>query len=195
MASPAPRRALADHGRTEPFVIEGTGVTFREVSSPTLVNLRGDPSDPGFMAEAANVLGAAPPTLPNTVAAAGGIEILWLGPDEWLVVAQPPSGDLARRLDGALAAHHHAATDVSASRVVVEIAGAQARAVLATGIRLDLHPRVFGPGRCAQTGLVGVPVILHVTGDSPSFRLYLRNSFASYVVAWLAGAVTALTEN
>lgn len=195
MASPTPRRALADHGRTEPFVIKGVGVTFREVSPPTLVNLRGDPSDPGFMAGAANVLGAAPPTVPNTVAAAGGIEILWLGPDEWLVVAQPPTDDLARRLDGALAVHHHSATDVSAGRVVAEIAGAQARAVLATGVRLDLHPRVFGPGCCAQTGLVGVPIILQVTGDSPSFRLYLRNSFASYVVAWLAGAVTALTEN
>lgn len=194
MASPTPRRALADHGRTEPFVIEGTGVTFREVSPPTLVNLRGDPGDPGFMAEAAKLLGAAPPTVPNTVAAAGGIEILWLGPDEWLVVAQPPTGDLARRLDGALAVHHHAATDVSAGRVVAEITGAQARAVLATGIRLDLHPRVFGPGRCAQTGLAGVPVILQGLDETPSFRLYLRNSFASYAVAWLDDAIKTLAE-
>ncbi len=190
MVDPIPRRTLADCGAAEPVLIERNGVRLREVPFPTLINLRGDPQNALFMAGVERALGVLPTIRPNAVAIAAAISILWLGPDEWLVVApQGSMPDLAVRLEMALSSMRHAVTDVSASRTVLDVAGPGARAVLATGLSLDLHPNVFGPDRCVQTGLARIPVILQQIDGTPRFRLYLHNSYASYVVAWLQRAM------
>jgi sarcosine oxidase, subunit gamma len=169
-------------------------VTLHELPPPTLVNLRGGAEDPALAAAATAVLGVAPPTTANSVAKSGELDLLWLGPDEWLAVA-PTGLDLAQRLGTALQGMHHSACDVSESRVVLEIIGPEARDVLAQGMSLDLHPRAFGPGRCAQTVLARVPVILQQIDDDPRFRLFVRTSFAPYIREWLkiaiAGAASA----
>ena len=60
-------------------------------------------------------------------------------------------------------------TDVSAQRTTLELSAPGARDVLAQGCSLDLHPRAFGPGDCAQTLLARAAVILHQTElDPPS---------------------------
>ena len=56
------------------------------------------------------------------------------------------------------------------------------------GVSLDLHPRVFGPGRCGQTGLAGANVILEQTDDRPSFEIAVLNSFADHLWRWLERA-------
>jgi len=168
-------------------------VTLHELPPPTLVNLRGDAGDPAFVAAVTAVLGMPPTSTANSVAKSGDLDLLWLGPDEWLAVAPAETGgDLAQRLDAALQGFHHSACDVSESRVILEIAGPEARAVLAQGIGLDLHPRVFGPGRCAQTVLARVPVILQQIDDGPRFRLFVRASFAPYIEKWLKIAISGV---
>ena len=162
--------------------------TLREAPPALLLNLRGEVADPAFAAAVAGVLGATPPSEPNTVAVAGETSLLWLGPDEWLIAAQGAAADLAQRLEAALERLHHSLTDVTAGRVVFDLAGAEARAVLESATSLDLHPRVFGPGRCAQTGLARVPAILQMIEPS-RFRIYVRLSFAPYVRAWLERAM------
>ena len=94
---------------------------------------------------------------------------LWLGPDEWLV--------LGGREDD-----YEIACDVSANRVVYELAGEGARTVLAHGCALDL--RAFVPGRCAQTLLARAQVILQCV-ETDTFRILVRPSFAPYLRAWL----------
>lgn len=168
-------------------------VTLLELPPPTLVNLRGDAGDPAFAAAVTAVLGVAPPSTANSAAKSSALDLLWLGPDEWLVMAPTgPGGDLAQRLDAALQGIHHSACDVSDSRVVLEIAGPQTRSVLAQGISLDLHPRMFGPGRCAQTVLARVPVILQQIDEGSQFRLFVRASFAPYIEEWLKIAIAGV---
>ena len=133
----------------------------RDVDVAAQVDVRGAPQ-PGF------------PVEPNTAAG----DVLWLGPDEWLVL-----GGSERDFPAAAAA-----VDVSANRVVLELAGPAARDVLAGGCSLDLRPRSFGPGRCAQTLLARAQVILHCTGED-TFRILVRPSFAPYLRAWLADAI------
>jgi len=135
----------------------------REVSLEAQVTVRGEPQ-PGF------------PTEPNTSAG----DILWLGPDEWLVVG-------GREEDYPDAA---AAVDVSANRACFELAGDDVEDVLAQGCALDLHPSVFAPGRCAQTLLAKAQVILHRT-DGETFRVFVRPSFAPYLRAWIEDALTS----
>jgi heterotetrameric sarcosine oxidase gamma subunit len=115
-----------------------------------------------------------PPMAPNTVAG----DAIWLGPDEWLVLG-------GREQDYPDA---EAAVDLSANRVCFELSGPGAADVLARGCALDLHQSVFPPGRCAQTLVARVQVILYRT-DEHGFRLLVRPSFADYLLTWFRDAM------
>ena len=110
--------------------------------------------------------------------------VLWLGPDEWLVVAEPGAAPaIAGELEAALAGHHHSILDVSANRIVFELVdGLEA---LSSGCGLDLHPSRWMPGMCAQTLFGGAQVILHQR-DERTTRVFVRPSFAGYVTGLLA---------
>ena len=153
------------------------------------VNLRGDPADEAFVKGAKAALKFFPPTRPNTVEGKRERYALWLGPDEWLVIGQPGAetklvADLAKALAGVVAA----VTDVSEGRTVIRLHGPGVRDLLAKGCSLDLHPRVFGPGRCAQTRLAKANVILHQQDNAPTFDVYVERSFADYLWHWLEDA-------
>jgi sarcosine oxidase subunit gamma len=65
--------------------------------------------------------------------------------------------------------------------------------VLEKGCSLDLHPRSFSAGQCAQTTFArGHLLIWQVTGEhspaGPAYRLLLRPSFADYFADWFADA-------
>ena len=64
-----------------------------------------------------------------------------------------------------------------------------ARAVLAKGCSIDVHPRSFGPGAGAQTtlGLAGV-VLLSLGSTGDEFAVLVRTSFATYLTDWLTDA-------
>ncbi len=163
------------------------GVHLSERPARTQVNLRGDSADDAFNEAVTMVLGVGLPARPNTTAAGEGVTVLWLGPDEWLVVAAPDVDRLAA-LETALAGHGAAVTEVSESRAVIGLTGANAREVLMKGCALDLHPRAFRAGRCAQTLLARAGVILHQTGNEPAYDIYVARSFADYLWTWLEDA-------
>ena len=115
--------------------------------------------------------------------------MLWVGPDEWLFVTPERRLDrIERALRDALEGQHTALTDVSHSRAVVVLSGPYAREVLAKGCTLDLHPRVFGPGRCAQSRLAKCQALIHQTTDAPEFEIHVQRSFAQYAWTWLEDA-------
>ena len=128
------------------------------------------------------------PLEPNTWARAGEREVLWLGPDEWLVVgASDDAGALTVELETRLSGTHHSSVDVSANRTVIELTGAGRLELLSSACPIDLDPGVWTDGRCAQTLFGAAPVLLQERGDAT--RLFVRPSFAAYVVdLLLAGA-------
>lgn len=150
----------------------------------------------GLRAPAASVaalskaLGVKLPGKPKSSASEGGRHVLWLGPDEWLAVGAPGAADgLVARLSDVLAGRHAAVVDVTGNRTRLRLSGPGARDCLAKGCALDLHPRAFGPGHCAQTGLARAAILLHQLDDAPSYDLYPRRSFTDYVWTWLADAI------
>jgi len=143
----------------------------------------------------ADLAGLPLPLTPNQVAVMGSVRTLWLGPDEWLVTAEDDTPELLPRLERAVAGRRAAVIDLSASWVVLAIAGSGARDLLAAGCGLDLHPRVFGPGQCAQTLLARVPIILDQLDDAPHYRVLVRRSFARWLTDWLADAAEPLTAD
>jgi sarcosine oxidase subunit gamma len=148
----------------------------REVPLLTQVTLRS-----GTPAVFAPVLGVVPPVVPNTVAVAGDVAVLWLGPDEWLVVA-PPSTPLAEPLAAAVSGQFASVVDVSAHRTAIDVTGPRAWDLLAHGCALD----GVAPGHCAQTLLARAGVILWRRDDG--YRVLVRSSFAHYLTEWLAEA-------
>jgi sarcosine oxidase subunit gamma len=129
------------------------------------------------------------PLEPNTWVAWVGRDVLWLGPDEWLVLDDTETTDpreVAAELTTLLSGTHHSVVDVSANRTVLELRGDDRHELLSTGCGLDLHPRSWQDGMCAQTLLARVPVLLQER--SGATRVFVRPSYGEWLLAWLLDA-------
>jgi len=194
------RRSPLAHRAAELAAVTG-GVALIELPFLSMVSLRVDPAaEVGTRIERA--LGLALPSA-GEVAGAGhgriarpdeGRFVLWLGPDEWLVVGPASdTADLVALLSDAVGDGPGSVVDVSANRDTLVLSGPSARDLLEKGCTLDLHPRSFTVGHCAQTTLARAAVLIWPTDaeDSPSgpvYRLLFRGSFAEYVADWLTDA-------
>ena len=162
------------------------------------VDVRVNADDPAARATVESVVGPLP-VEPNTVNGGADAAVLWLGPDEWLIFG-PVDGE--RALEGQLrtavgnSADGAAIVDVSANRTTLEVRGPRVRELLEFGCPIDLHQRVFGPGRCAQTLLARANVLVWHVGNEPddTWRLLVHPSIAAYVAAWLADAADGLID-
>ena len=184
--------ALAAHSTAEASAQEA--IVLAERAFAGYVNLRGNPGDAAFLNAASDALGIGPPVEPNTVArpappARAEVTLCWLGPDEWMVITPPDrqTGLMAAMLQ-ATNGLHAAVTDLTGGYTTIQLSGPRVRDLLAKGSTLDLHPRSFGAGQCAQTnvGKTGVLMIPAVNaGDDQSFQLVVRRSFADYLFQWI----------
>jgi sarcosine oxidase subunit gamma len=129
------------------------------------------------------------PTEPNTVRIDDDAEALWLGPDEWLVVSERPAAEVVGQLEAALEGSDRSIVDVSGGRAVIDLSGHGRLDALASGCPIDLHPRSWRTERCAQTLFGRAQVLLQERRDET--RLFVRPSFADYVVELLAEAAAA----
>ena len=163
------------------------GVAIRVRTGRGFLNLRLNPRLRQALEAAERILDQPLPLAANTFTAAQH-KVYWLGPDEWLVMTGTERvSSLGRKLTEALGGFHAAINDVSGGNVELLVSGADARTVLAKGCALDLHPREFAPGQCAQTGL-GRAAVLLAAGDPSTYALIVRRSFSHYVCRWLANA-------
>ena len=170
----------------------GDEFAIAEIPLPRQLNLRVADADAWL-----DVLGVALPTIPNTSVSSRFGDLLWLGPDEWLLVSRTAFGDLETRLRAAAGDAAVSIVDVSAGRTIISLHGSAVRQVLAHGCGLDLDAGFFAPGQCAQTMLALANVILLAPHDQPSdflddpqFFVFVRASFAGYLATWLLDAAT-----
>src|SRR5213075_2352155 len=129
-------------------------------------------------------LGVRPPTMPNTVAFSGSLSILWLGPDEWLLIDPKPGTDHVNSLGKSLAGIHSAVVEVTSSRKALVVSGARAEEILSKAATLDFRREAFPVASCAQTNVARTQGIIHRPG-AEEFVIYVRSSFAAYLAAWL----------
>lgn len=163
------------------------GVRLREWPLLTMVAVRAEPNST-VAAQVGQCLGVGLPRHAGHVGVNDAHTVLWLGPDEWLVVSPKEPEGLTRRLQEAVGDGPGSAVDVSANRTVLELSGPSARSVLEKGCSIDLHPRMFGPGRAVSTTVGPVAVVLWQVGRT-SYRLIPRSSFADYLARWLLDAM------
>ena len=149
------------------------------------LNLRGNPGDTQFLQAVKATLGQPLPTDANTFTAGEDTQY-WLGPDEWLLVTGPgKENGKAEQLGKSLSGQCHSLVDVTGGQVLLRLRGSQVREVLAKGCTLDLHPRAFKVGQCAQTTLAKTSMLIALIDDTPTFDIIVRRSFAEYAALWL----------
>ena len=185
-------------------------LTLMEIPFVTMLTVWSDvnASDPGVSdVELLAWLGVDASPATGHVARSDGrpdVQVLGLGPDEWLVLGPPGCAD------DLIARSHSVAgcsvVDVSAARTTVRIGGPAARELLAHGCALDLDPRVFGPGsssgrECAQTMLARANVVLLAPPPSDdaaqddAITVLVRSSFAAYLADWLLDAALEIVHS
>ncbi len=164
---------------------DNAGVTLEVRPDFGYLNLRGNPGDEQFLQALQATLGQPLPTNANTFTV-GEDTTYWLGPDEWLLATGlGKESGIAEHLGKSLSGQCYSLVDVTGGQVLLRLGGSHAREVLAQGCTLDLHPRAFKVGQCAQTTLTKTSMLIALIDDAPTFDIIVRRSFAEYAALWL----------
>ncbi len=169
------------------------GLRLAEVPMVTMINLRVTPGTPAADA-VADALDGPLPAATGRVAFPGRDAVLALGPDEYLVLADPGRGGaIVAAVEAALTGSADptgtagAVTDVSSARTLIRISGRNTRQVLAHGCGIDLATLVRGT--VAQSVLAQCAVVLFCDGspgrDDDVVNVLVRSSFAGHLAQWL----------
>lgn len=174
------------------------GVTLSETAFRGQINIRGNAEDTAFAAAVKKATRLDLPIEPNTISGKPATtRIMWLGPDEWMVITKPQGGKRVfdalwknLKIDGM----HASVVDTSEARTTLTVSGKHARDVMAKLCSLDLHPSQFAPGQCAQTIVGKVGVMLLQTAETKTggatYELYSLRSFSTYLWKRLEDAAT-----
>jgi len=114
--------------------------------------------------------------------------IHWLTPTEWLLVLPSTQVDT---LSAQLECQPVYLTDMSDSRVTLQLTGEQSSQLLAQGCALDLQDRAFPQGSSTVTKLTKIPAMVSRTGEQ-YFEVTVDRSFADYIWNWLVDGVEGL---
>ncbi|SDO37423.1 N-methylglutamate dehydrogenase subunit D [Filomicrobium insigne] len=117
-----------------------------------------------------------------------GLAVVWAGWHQWLLmsdVAAVPDLEQIMRADfGGYAA----VVDHSDARAIVAVSGRRARDLLAKGVSIDLHPRVFTTGDAAATAISHVGMHIWQTDEKPTFELAVPRTYADSLWRWMERA-------
>jgi sarcosine oxidase subunit gamma len=120
--------------------------------------------------------------LPDVCRAATSVTraALWLGPDEWLLLAPSNDAEGITRQFAADVRPPHALVDVSHRSAGIVVEGPRVAELINCGCALDLRADAFPPGMCTRTLFEKAPIILwHV--NSHTYHVEIERSFAPYV--------------
>ncbi|MEO7345172.1 MAG: sarcosine oxidase subunit gamma family protein [Methylotenera sp.] len=158
------------------------GVWANEIPLLGYISLRGNAQNSAFTKAAKLALGVALPTQPCSMATTSWGSILWLAPDEWLLIcerAQRPT--LPQALETSLEGIHCQVVDNSGGFTTVLLQGKNASDVL-------YHCTVYDLNALETDKVVGstfgkTSLFLHKQDDG--YSLIFRRSFADYIWRYL----------
>ncbi len=139
-------------------------------------------------------LGVLLPTVPCRSIIARHRAALWLGPDEWLILAPATEPGLAADATKAAAGHAASVVDVSHRSRTLEVTGLRAAWCLNAFCALDLHASAFPIGMCTRTLLGNAPVVLWRIAPEV-FHLDVARSLVPHVWACLEEARLEFAEH
>jgi sarcosine oxidase subunit gamma len=115
---------------------------------------------------------------------------LWLGPDEWLLVAPDGEADaIAANIGAALTGAPASVVDISDRQVALSVSGKRAADIVSAFNPLDLDDAAFPVGMVTRTVFAKAEIVLWRTA-ADTFRIEAWRSFAPYVEALLREAAS-----
>lgn len=169
--------------------VDGRTCSLAEIPFVDMLVVRGDAADARFAQAVLDVTGMHLPTTPNTASIDPQRQLLWLGPDEWMLKLRDRQGEaVGAALRQALTGIHSAVVDVGHGFTTLALQGPGSVDLLARGCPLDLHTRVFGTGALAQSHIAKASVTVLCLYAGIQYEVTVRRSFADYLVRWLCEA-------
>jgi len=115
---------------------------------------------------------------------------LWLAPRQWLLVSTANEADAIAELKDAIP-EGFIISPVSGSRCAIDVSGEVAQRFLNKGCGLNLDPKIFKVGCCAQTVFAQLDILIYPLAEqgrrqsSPTYRLLVSRGDADYLWRWL----------
>ncbi|WP_321449953.1 sarcosine oxidase subunit gamma family protein [uncultured Cohaesibacter sp.] len=169
----------------------GQAVALSQERAPRLISMRGDGSNKSFLAAVKNLIGASLPLKPCSSQEKGAVAVLWMGPDEWLIIANEtdalkPLPEMAL----ALAEYHCALVDISNSKVMLSLSGPSSRDVLSKGCSIDFYSNEWRKGLCVNSLYARCDVTIWQRATRDHYTILVKNSFSDYVSDYLLDAMS-----
>jgi sarcosine oxidase subunit gamma len=147
--------------------------------------LRGDGSIASSMGK---IFGAPLPQKPCRATQVERRTAMWLGPDEWLLIAEDEdAAKLFGTLEGSVESQPHSLVDVSHRQIGLIAQGRCAARVINAGCPLELSLGAFPVNMAVRTILAKAEIVLRRRSDD-QFHIEVWRSFADYVSAFLTEA-------
>ena len=125
------------------------------------------------------------PAAACTATSNAGCSMLWLGPDERLLLAPTDQRlTLIAAIESALAGQAHSLVDVSHRQIAFELRGADTIRLLNAQCPLELTLAAFPVGMCTRTIFAKTEILLWRTATD-RFHVEVWRSFAPYLVTLL----------
>lgn len=172
---------LAEHGP------KTGGVCLKEKALLGHLTLRCDSSNKEQLKVVEQIMGAALPVKPLTSVENGENVMLWMSPDEWLMLipglkAFEIETQFRQNMPG-----HYSLVNSSGGSTVIELSGENVVDVLKKSTPIDFHPSEFPVGKVVSTVFAKSTATIRRTDDQ-TFELVVRRSFADYIWLWLQDA-------
>ncbi len=178
--------ALAGRSPLEALVLPaGSRFALSEAPPAARFILRGGE---GVRAACGMAFGAEPPVRLGAAGEGAGRAALWLGPDEWLMIAEgADAAPLGEMLESVLDGTAHSLVDISHRQIGLIASRPAAARVLNAGCPLDLDLAAFPIGVATRTLFDKAEIVLWRRAAT-AFHIEVWRSFAPHVVALLAEA-------
>jgi heterotetrameric sarcosine oxidase gamma subunit len=129
-----------------------------------------------------------PPSQQSNMTSAGGdMRMLWTGPGRWLIVRPAGNRQLVSYLEARLHTDIASVVEVGAGRRVFAVSGRRCRDVLAKYLPVDLCESRFPVGRCVQS-VMGHINVLVLAAHEDSFEVFVQRSFSQHLWEMLIDA-------
>jgi sarcosine oxidase subunit gamma len=166
---------------------KGLSIALKEMDDRGMIDVRGLPTDAGFLPAVKDVLGFDLPMDPRTSRSRGEISALWLSTDQWLIILpRETAPDFHARLVKSLAGIHSLVVDVSDARAIVRLEGDTVRETMNKGTSADFTDSGMKAGTVRRLLYAQVAALAHVVSTDPDvIDLYVFRSYADHAWSFL----------
>ena len=165
--------------------------SMEEKTSIAKINLRGNLNNIEFVTNAEKILEMPLPKRAGDTSAKEKITLLWLGPNEWILVS---NFEIAKEtniyeleqvlFDGISKPNLGAVTNVTDHFTIFSLSGTNIFKILCKGCPYDFESKNFSDNKAVRTIINHIDVTIHRKNKN-NIDLYVRRSFANYLWNWL----------